>query len=234
MKLTCIACLKREEIKPKTQVDWYYMPKKEKNKPSNKTHIFMYKNGAPVELDGPFKGRLAWNGSQDLQDVSILILNATFDDSGVYECQVLRKFEFDFFTPSAYMSKDIKLIVIEKASQDSTAVYSEIMMYVLLVFLTFWLLVEMVYCYRKISKSDEQAEDTARWLPVGTADLICLDSVKGNRRNCWSVTQEVTSVEKKGTKEIHPKEEKGRTTLQINTSTTGAPPEREQNLNTNI
>ncbi|TMS06999.1 Sodium channel subunit beta-3, partial [Larimichthys crocea] len=55
----------------------------------------------------------------------------------------------------------IKLKVIEKASKDTTAVYSEIMMYVLLVFLTFWLLVEMVYCYRKISKSDEQAEDTA-------------------------------------------------------------------------
>lgn len=47
------------------------------------------------------------------------------------------------------------------ASEDTTALYSEIMMYVLLVFLTFWLLVEMVYCYRKISKSDEQAQDTA-------------------------------------------------------------------------
>lgn len=47
------------------------------------------------------------------------------------------------------------------ASEDLTALYSEIMMYVLLVFLTFWLLVEMVYCYRKISKSDEQAQDSA-------------------------------------------------------------------------
>lgn len=47
------------------------------------------------------------------------------------------------------------------ATKDLTAIYSEIMMYVLLVFLTFWLLVEMVYCYRKISKSDELAQDTA-------------------------------------------------------------------------
>lgn len=47
------------------------------------------------------------------------------------------------------------------ASEDPTALYSEIMMYVLLVFLTCWLLVEMVYCYRKISKSDEQSQDTA-------------------------------------------------------------------------
>lgn len=76
--------------------------------------IYVYDNDTPVELDGPFKGRLAWNGSQDLQDVSIVILNATFNDSGVYECQVLRKFEFDFFTPSAFLSKDIKLRVIEK------------------------------------------------------------------------------------------------------------------------
>lgn len=51
------------------------------------------------------------------------------------------------------------------ASEDTTAIYSEIMMYVLLVFLTFWLLVEMVYCYRKISKSDDQAQDTA-WVSL--------------------------------------------------------------------
>lgn len=39
MKLTCIACMRREEIKAKTYVDWYYMPKKEKNIPPNKTHV---------------------------------------------------------------------------------------------------------------------------------------------------------------------------------------------------
>ncbi|XP_070826422.1 sodium channel regulatory subunit beta-3 isoform X2 [Chaetodon trifascialis] len=160
MRLTCIACMRREEIKAKTRVDWYYMPS-EKNTPPNKTHIYMYEDDKPVELDGPFKGRLAWNGSQDLQDVSIQIINVTYDDSGVYECHVLRQFEFDFFTPSVSIAKDIKLRVIEKATQDATAIYSEIMMYVLLVFLTFWLLVEMVYCYRKISKSDEQTQDTA-------------------------------------------------------------------------
>lgn len=47
------------------------------------------------------------------------------------------------------------------ASLDATALYSEITMYVLLVFLTSWLLVEMVYCYRKISRSDEQTQDAA-------------------------------------------------------------------------
>ncbi|KAM9358784.1 sodium channel regulatory subunit beta-3 [Symphorus nematophorus] len=161
MKLTCIACKKREELKAKTRVDWFYMPTKEQDIPANKTHIYMYKNDTPIELSGRFKGRLTWNGSQDLQDVSIEITNVTFDDSGFYECHIHREFEFNDFTPSVFIIKDIELKVIEKASRDTTALYSEIMMYVLLVFLTFWLLVEMVYCYRKISKSDEQTQDTA-------------------------------------------------------------------------
>lgn len=55
----------------------------------------------------------------------------------------------------------IAFFFIFSASVDTTALYSEIMMYVLLVFLTFWLLVEMIYCYRKISKSEELAQDTA-------------------------------------------------------------------------
>ncbi|XP_035478155.1 sodium channel subunit beta-3 isoform X1 [Scophthalmus maximus] len=157
MMLTCIFCMRREELKAKTRVDWYYMPTNDKDIP--KTHIYKYENDAPVALDGPFKGRLTWSGSQDLQDVSIQILNVTFNDSGVYECHMVR--EFQFFIPSVYTMKNITLKVKEKASEDPAALYSEIMMYVLLVFLTLWLLVEMVYCYRKISKSDEQAQDTA-------------------------------------------------------------------------
>lgn len=155
MRLTCIDCLRREEVKAKTRVDWYYVPDE------TWTHIFKYEDDTPVELDSPLKGRLVWNGSQDLQDLSIRIRNVTFNDSGFYQCRVYRQFHFDFFTPTASNIKNITLKVIEKASEDTTALYSEIMMYVLLVFLTFWLLVEMVYCYRKISKSDEQAQDPA-------------------------------------------------------------------------
>lgn len=51
-----------------------------------------------------------------MQDVSIRIINVTYNDSGVYECHVLRKFEFDFFTPSVSISKDIKLWVKEKGA----------------------------------------------------------------------------------------------------------------------
>ncbi|XP_034557346.1 sodium channel subunit beta-3 isoform X2 [Notolabrus celidotus] len=162
MKLSCIACMKREEIKAKTRVDWYYMPNQENYMPFEKTHIYKYEDDTPKALDGPFKGRLFWNGSQDLQDVSIMIINVTYNDSGVYECHVFREYEFESFTPSVFLIKDIKLKVKQQASRDTTALYSEIMMYVLLVFLTLWLVVEMVYCYRKISKSDEQVQDTAK------------------------------------------------------------------------
>ncbi|XP_019943580.1 sodium channel regulatory subunit beta-3 isoform X2 [Paralichthys olivaceus] len=157
MMLTCIFCMKREEIKAKTRVDWYYMPTNEKDIP--KTHIYKYEKDVPSQLDGPFKGRLTWNGSYDLQEVSIEIHNVTYNDSGIYECHVVR--DFDYFTHSVYVVKNITLKVKEKASNEAAALYSEIMMYVLLVFLTLWLLVEMVYCYRKISNSDEQAQDTA-------------------------------------------------------------------------
>ncbi|XP_013860716.1 sodium channel regulatory subunit beta-3 isoform X2 [Austrofundulus limnaeus] len=141
-KLTCISCMLREEVKAKT-------------------YIYQYNYTYPVEVDGPFLGRLAWNGSQDLQDVSISILNVTYSDRGIYECHIHREFDFGFFNHKVSVTKTIELEVKEKASKDPTAFYSQIMMYVLLVFLTFWLLVEMVYCYRKISKSDEQTQDTA-------------------------------------------------------------------------
>lgn len=67
-------------------------------------------------MDGPFKGHLTWNGSQDLQDVSIEIIKVTFNDSGVYECNVLREFVFDYFTPSVSITKHIKLKVKEKGA----------------------------------------------------------------------------------------------------------------------
>ncbi|KAK7882554.1 hypothetical protein WMY93_028728 [Mugilogobius chulae] len=157
MRLTCIDCMKREEVKVRTSVDWYYRP----NETSSRIPIYKNQDGKRESLDSPLKGRLLWNGSHDMQDLSLRIQNVSFTDSGFYQCRVYREFQFDYFTPTASTIKNISLTVIEKASEDPTAIYSEIMMYVLLVFLTFWLLVEMVYCYRKISKSDEQAQDTA-------------------------------------------------------------------------
>ncbi|XP_061072171.1 sodium channel subunit beta-3 isoform X1 [Conger conger] len=155
MKLTCISCMKREEVNAETRVDWTYVT-------SNNDEIPMYLyDGQPHDVAGPFKGRLLWNGSKDLQDVSISFRNVTLNDTGTYKCEVFRQFNFDSYTPFYRGEKIINLVVREKAPQDTTALYSEIMMYVLLVFLTFWLVVEMIYCYRKISKSDEQTQDSA-------------------------------------------------------------------------
>ncbi|KAI5620809.1 sodium channel subunit beta-3 isoform X2, partial [Silurus asotus] len=156
IKLTCISCMKREEIAALTKVYWYYRPDRD----AVRQEIYLY-DGAPQEQEGPWKGRLAWNGSKDLQDVSISITNVTLNDTGLYECVVHRQFSFNSYTPSFEKTIEIELVVREQASEDPTALYSEIMMYVLLVFLTLWLLVEMIYCYRKISKSDEQAQDSA-------------------------------------------------------------------------
>ncbi|XP_056329590.1 sodium channel subunit beta-3 isoform X3 [Danio aesculapii] len=169
-KLTCIYCMKREEILATTKVEWFYTGQ-HKNK--TKTLIYLYDREPqePKDADAQWKGRVTWTGSKDMQDVSISILNVTLNDTGTYECEVTRFFEFDSFKLSANKNIVINLKVNMRevseaetskyASEDITALYSEIMMYVLLVFLTFWLLVEMVYCYRKISKSDEQVQDTA-------------------------------------------------------------------------
>ncbi|XP_067222231.1 sodium channel subunit beta-3 isoform X2 [Chanodichthys erythropterus] len=158
MKLTCIYCMKREEISAETKVEWSYIG------PENKTVlIYLYDNKPqePEDVELQWKGRLMWNGSKDLQDLSISIQNVTLNDTGKYICKVSRFFKFDAFEHSAIKTVEIDLMVKTKASEDTAAKYSEIMMYVLLVFLTFWLLVEMVYCYRKISKSDELAQDPA-------------------------------------------------------------------------
>lgn len=80
------------------------------------SQIYKYEDDTPVDLDGPFKGRLTWNGSKDLQDVSIEIVNVTYNDSGIYECQVLRQFEFDFFKPSISITKNFTLSVKEKGA----------------------------------------------------------------------------------------------------------------------
>ncbi|XP_067364541.1 sodium channel subunit beta-3 isoform X2 [Channa argus] len=112
MMLTCISCMRREEVRAKTRVDWYFLP----NEDTPRISIYKYEEDTPKESEGPFKGRLTWNGSQDLQDVSIQITNVTFNDSGIYECRVIRKFEFDVFTPSVSISKNFTLSVKEKGA----------------------------------------------------------------------------------------------------------------------
>ncbi|XP_051841832.1 sodium channel subunit beta-3 isoform X1 [Antechinus flavipes] len=155
MKLRCISCMKREEVTANTVVEWFYRPEGGKD-----FLIYEYRNGKR-EAESPFQGRLQWNGSKDLQDVSLTVLNVTLNDSGIYTCNVSREFEFDSHRPFVKTTRLIPLKVTEEAGEDFTSVVSEIMMYILLVFLTLWLLIEMIYCYRKVSKAEEAAQENA-------------------------------------------------------------------------
>ncbi|NXO02602.1 SCN3B protein, partial [Rhinopomastus cyanomelas] len=167
MKLLCISCMKREEVTATTMVEWFYRPEGGKDEP-------IYKHG-DSEYPGRFSGRLQWNGSKDMQDVSITVLNVTLNDSGTYTCNITRVFEFEIHRPVFTSSRVIHLTVVEEAGEDFTSVISEIMMYILLVFLTLWLLIEMVYCYRKVSKAEEAAQENA-------TDYLAIPSE--NKENC--------------------------------------------------
>ncbi|GAB1294084.1 Sodium channel subunit beta-3 [Apodemus speciosus] len=156
---------------------------------SSGCQIYEYRNGHQ-EVESPFQGRLQWNGSKDLQDVSITVLNVTLNDSGLYTCNVSRELEFEAHRPFVKTTRLIPLRVTEEealasrdagdtvsgkvsitepawhqnspqAGEDFTSVVSEIMMYILLVFLTLWLFIEMIYCYRKVSKAEEAAQENA-------------------------------------------------------------------------
>ncbi|XP_064029450.1 sodium channel subunit beta-3 [Pogoniulus pusillus] len=169
MKLLCISCMKREEVTATTMVEWYYRPEGGQNE-----LIYQHKN-TNQELPSRFSGRLQWNGSKDMQDVSITVVNVTLNDSGVYTCNITREFEFEIHRPLFKSSRTIHLTVVEEAGEDFTSVISEIMMYILLVFLTLWLLIEMVYCYRKVSKAEEAAQENA-------TDYLAIPSE--NKENC--------------------------------------------------
>ncbi|XP_066495783.1 sodium channel regulatory subunit beta-3 [Tiliqua scincoides] len=169
MKLLCISCMKREEVSATTLVEWYYKADGGKDVP-----IYEYRN-EQRELESRFSGRLQWNGSKDMQDVSISVLNITLNDSGIYTCNVTREFDYEIHRPVFTSTTLIRLTVVEAAGEDLTSVISEIMMYILLVFLTLWLLIEMIYCYRKVAKAEEAAQENA-------TDYLAIPSE--NKENC--------------------------------------------------
>ncbi|XP_042328242.1 sodium channel subunit beta-3 [Sceloporus undulatus] len=169
MKLMCISCMKREEVSANTVVKWYY-----KTEGGQDIPIYEYRN-EKRELESRFRGRLQWNGSADMQDVSISVLNISLNDSGTYTCNVTREFNFESHRPVFTRTTLIHLTVVEDAGEDVTSIVSEIMMYILLVFLTLWLLIEMVYCYRKVAKAEEAAQESA-------TDYLAIPSE--NKENC--------------------------------------------------
>ncbi|KAM4704313.1 sodium channel regulatory subunit beta-1 [Rhinophrynus dorsalis] len=166
-KIRCISCKKRGETKAVTFVEWFFRPEGEET--FNK--IFFYQKSNQYIVDGVFTDRLKWNGSKntdDLQDMSVVITNVSYDHRGEYMCRVNRTLEFESHFYNVNVTKFITVTVVPTANRDIASIVSEIMMYVLIVVLTIWLVAEMIYCYRKIAAAGEEAalENTSDYLAI--------------------------------------------------------------------
>uniref|UniRef100_A0A8C3G217 Sodium channel regulatory subunit beta-3 n=1 Tax=Cyclopterus lumpus TaxID=8103 RepID=A0A8C3G217_CYCLU len=166
-KLGCISCKRRGEVKATAFVKWSFKASDE-----NK-FLFIYQNGRADIIDSRFSDRLHWNGSKktdDLQDGSILILNVTFNDSGTYMCtfnRTLKYLNYEFQTSNI---KTFNMKVVPRLTRGLASILSEVMMYVSIIGLQVWLVIEMIYCYRKISAAGEEAlrESAAEYLAIAS------------------------------------------------------------------
>ncbi|XP_077577272.1 sodium channel regulatory subunit beta-1-like isoform X1 [Stigmatopora nigra] len=155
-KLGCISCKRRGEVKATASVAWYF--KAAHDHDFYKIYDFEEHHGSIT--DERFESRLEWRGStftRDLQDGSIYIANVTADDAGTYACIFYRVLFYNDYTFHTHSRKIINLRVVPKKTRGWASILSEVMMYVSIVGLQLWLLVEMVYCYRKISAAGEEA-----------------------------------------------------------------------------
>ncbi|XP_026203187.1 sodium channel, voltage-gated, type I, beta b [Anabas testudineus] len=155
-KLGCISCKRRSEVSGTATVEWYFRAKGD----ADFVHIYSYNEYGPIIEHEQFLDRLDWNGtkrSNDIQDASIYLLNVTFNDTGTYRCFFNRILFFDNYENISLVSKVIHLSVVAKATRGTASIVSEIMMYVSIIGLQLWLLIEMIYCYRKIAAAGEEA-----------------------------------------------------------------------------
>ncbi|XP_034748736.1 sodium channel, voltage-gated, type I, beta b isoform X1 [Etheostoma cragini] len=155
-KLGCISCKRRSEVEATATVEWYFRAKGE----ADFVHIYTYNEEGPIIENDNFMDRLDWNGtkrSQDIQDGSIYLLNVTFNDTGTYRCFFNRILFYENYENSRVISKVVQLTVVAKATRGTASIVSEVMMYVSIIGLQVWLLIEMIYCYRKISAAGEEA-----------------------------------------------------------------------------
>uniref|UniRef100_A0A3B3SDQ5 Sodium channel regulatory subunit beta-1 n=1 Tax=Paramormyrops kingsleyae TaxID=1676925 RepID=A0A3B3SDQ5_9TELE len=176
-KLGCISCKMRGEVSASATVDWFFKAKGE----SDFVQIYSYEDETATIMDERFDDRLYWNGSKkttDLQDGSIFILNVTFNDTGVYRCffeRILTYNDYEFHTNA---TKFIHINVVAKATRGMASILSEVMMYVSIIGLQLWLVVEMVYCYRKIAAAGEEAlRESAAPLPPLPKTAVCCFSL---------------------------------------------------------
>lgn len=154
--LGCISCKRREEVSARTTVDWHFKPLGEEDF----RHIFRYDHPSSDILHEDFTGRLEWHGTQhdDIQIGAVYLSNVTFNDTGTYRCTFYRTLFLPVQNQEVIVEKDVELTVVAIANRELTAVIAEIMMYVLIVFLQLWLIVVLVYCYKKISADHERRE----------------------------------------------------------------------------
>lgn len=155
-KLGCISCKRRSEVEGSATVEWYFRAKGE----ADFVHIYSYNENGPTIESDDFMDRVDWNGSKrsnDIQDASIYLLNVTFNDSGTYRCFFNRILFYTNYEYNTIVSKVVHLTVVAKATRGTASIVSEVMMYVSIIGLQVWLLIEMIYCYRKISAAGEEA-----------------------------------------------------------------------------
>ncbi|XP_008428895.1 sodium channel subunit beta-1 [Poecilia reticulata] len=154
--LGCISCKKREEVSARATVDWHF------KRPENHefTHIFHYDHPNANVLHEDFSDRLQWQGTlnDDVQIGAVYVQNVTFNDSGTYRCTFRRTLFLPRQPENVVVEKEVELTVVAAANRELTAVISEIVMYVLIVVLQLWLILVMVYCYRKIWDEHEARE----------------------------------------------------------------------------
>ncbi|XP_019948160.1 sodium channel, voltage-gated, type I, beta a [Paralichthys olivaceus] len=167
-KLGCISCKMRGEVQATAFVNWYFMASNE----AEFSHVFSYEDKAEI-IDPRFYERLDWIGSKDtrdLQDGSIYILNVTYNDTGTYQCTFNRTLIYSNYEFRTNFTKKITINVVAQLTRGLASILSEVMMYVSIVGLQFWLLVEMIYCYRKISAAGEEAlrESAAEYLAIAS------------------------------------------------------------------
>uniref|UniRef100_W5MC40 Sodium channel regulatory subunit beta-1 n=1 Tax=Lepisosteus oculatus TaxID=7918 RepID=W5MC40_LEPOC len=168
-KLGCISCKMRGEVEAEASVEWYFRAARE----TDYILIYRYEDETPSIVDERFNDRVAWNGSKktrDLQDGSIFILNVTFNDTGTFKCLVNRTLRFPNYQYHTSAEKLIHFMVVPKANRELASIISEVMMYVSIVGLQVWLVVEMIYCYRKIAAAGEEAlrESAAEYLAIAS------------------------------------------------------------------
>ncbi|XP_034384932.1 sodium channel subunit beta-1 [Cyclopterus lumpus] len=151
--LGCISCKRRAEVSARTTVDWHFKPLEEEEF----RHIFHYAHPRAKILHEDFSDRLEWHGTKtrDIQIGAIYIHNVIFNDTGTYRCTINRTLFLPQYEEHVTVEKEVELNVVAVANRELTVVIAEIMMYVLIVVLQLWLVLVLVYCYKKISEQRE-------------------------------------------------------------------------------